>query len=400
MERVLLLGVDTPIGLAVLRDLGKSGHRVTAFGSEAGAIGLASRYCDRACVQRGSGEVLVQQLIDEARGSINYLVLTNESAINLANAHRERLGAHMRLLCPDAGAMEQVLDKGRTLDLAAQLGIDTPRSHPIDPAQPIAGQIAAVRFPVVLKWPNPHRVSARLAAAGLPLRKMQYCLDAPSLQQALARYRVVGEFPLVQEYCAGHGLGQFFLCREGEVLLRFQHERVNEWPPEGGASTLCRAVRLDRHVACRQRSEALLRRLDWSGVAMVEYRFDPAAGRYHLMEINGRFWGSLPLAEAADVRFASALVEALGRGGRPPAVDYREVSCRYLLPDTKRLLRILFRPSSIDDPTLRFSRSRELLRFLGTFLDPRCRYFVFQFADPGPWLRDLRNMLSKLLRRA
>ena len=36
---------------------------------------------------------------------------------------------------------------------------------------------------------------------------------------------------------------------------------------------------------------------------MVEYRHDPSTGRCCLMEINGRFWGSLQLAIDAGVDF-------------------------------------------------------------------------------------------------
>ena len=47
-----------------------------------------------------------------------------------------------------------------------------------------------------------------------------------------------------------------------------------------------------------------------TGVAMVEYRYDPASRRYVFMEINGRFWGSLQLAIDAGVDFPALLVAA------------------------------------------------------------------------------------------
>ena len=33
--------------------------------------------------------------------------------------------------------------------------------------------------------------------------------------------------------------------------------------------------------------------IGWHGVAMMEYKQDPRSGDYALIEINGRFWGSL-----------------------------------------------------------------------------------------------------------
>ena len=54
------------------------------------------------------------------------------------------------------------------------------------------------------------------------------------------------------------GLGQFFLINNGLVIQRFQHLRVHEWPPEGGFSTLCRAVPLNEHAQLMNKSEQLL----------------------------------------------------------------------------------------------------------------------------------------------
>ena len=166
-----------------------------------------------------------------------------------------------------------------------------------------------------------------------------------------------------------------------------------------GTSTLCRSLPLTLHADCMERSEALLRALNWSGVAMVEYRYDDRRGDYCLMEINGRFWGSLPLAEAAGLHFAARLVTALGRGEAVTQPAYPELRGRYLVPDCKRLFRILFRADAIADPAVSFSRWRETAAFFLRFLDPGCRYFVFQWGDPQPWIRDMRNAIAKLLRR-
>ena len=75
----------------------------------------------------------------------------------------------------------------------------------------------------------------------------------------------------------------------------------------------------DAHAALMERSEALLRAIGWEGPAMVEYRYDEATGAAVLMEINGRLWGSLPLAGHAGAEFALGTYYALGLGRAPPA---------------------------------------------------------------------------------
>ena len=93
--------------------------------------------------------------------------------------------------------------------------------------------------------------------------------------------------------------------------LSFAHTRIREKPPTGGVSVYRESVPLRDDV--RAYSERILGRFNWSGVAMVEFREDRATGIPYLMEVNGRFWGSLQLAIDAGVDFPAMLVQlALG----------------------------------------------------------------------------------------
>jgi protein-tyrosine-phosphatase len=78
----------------------------------------------------------------------------------------------------------------------------------------------------------------------------------------------------------------------------------------------------------------MLEHLRWTGVAMVEYRWNAATGDFVLVEINGRFWGSLPLAVAAGVDFPWDLYALLVEDRRPERRAYRMgVYCRNLVKD-------------------------------------------------------------------
>jgi hypothetical protein len=45
----------------------------------------------------------------------------------------------------------------------------------------------------------------------------------------------------------------------GEALLRLQHRRISEWPPEGGVSTVCETLPLSLNAELFGKSEALLK---------------------------------------------------------------------------------------------------------------------------------------------
>jgi len=156
----------------------------------------------------------------------------------------------------------------------------------------------------------------------------------------------------VQEYCSGVGLGQFFFMHRGKAVRRFQHLRVAEWPPEGGFSSVCDAVPLDRFVELQEKSIRLLQHIGWDGVAMVEYRYDPASGRAVLMEVNGRFWGSFPLAMYCGAGFGLLAYGLQGRDRMPDLPPLREnLRCRMVVTEVKRLKRILLEPGQIRDRT-------------------------------------------------
>jgi predicted ATP-grasp superfamily ATP-dependent carboligase len=147
-------------------------------------------------------------------------------------------------------------------------------------------------------------------------------------------------------------------------------------------------------------SEKLLRAIDWEGQAMVEYRYEAASDRYWLMEVNGRFWGSLPLARHCGADFAWEAYRRKVLGQTEPAPPPRDdLRARYMVPETKRLARILIAPGRIGDPFFRRRPVVDLFGYLLAFFDPRARYYVFSASDPRPWLRDIVQMVRKAARR-
>src|SRR4029453_10687251 len=102
-----------------------------------------------------------------------------------------------------------------------------------------------------------------------------------------------------------------------ELLQVFQHRRLHELPLSGGGSTYRVSQAVDQRL--RDYASALMAALDWTGVAMVEFRVDRQTGDAVLMEINGRFWGSLPLSSRAGLAFAKDLSDLRGLRAQPRA---------------------------------------------------------------------------------
>ncbi len=399
VKPVIVLGIDTPIGLTVVRELGRHGVLVHGIGRSEQAIGAQSRYCTTSSV-RPSGQAIADwlpALIDNV-GAKALLAISEDDLIALSNMPAVVAGC--RILTPRAGPLSIVLDKRQTLAAALAVGIDVPHSWQPQAGEDFGSKTAEFTFPIVAKWPDPPSIVKILADADIPLHKAEFIKDKAALEALLARYVPLGQWPLIQQYCAGVGLGQMFHIEGGTATLRFQHRRCHEWPPEGGVSTLCVSEPVEYHQAQRVLSEKLLHSIGWQGTAMVEYRFDAATGRYWLMEINGRFWGSLPLASHAGAEFAwEAYSQAFGADQSRPRRYRAGVRARFMIPETRRLLRLLFERSAIADPSFIPRPLTDLLNYFVSFIDPRMRYYIFSWRDPMPFVADTISMIRKALRR-
>ena len=389
---VMVLGADSPIGLTVVRELGARGVPVIAHGRSDRALGRFSRFSSEFVLET---RPLCAWLPEFAavRGLGAVMAVSEGQLLELA-ALDGQLG-DCCVLSPNAVALARVLDKAQTLATAAKLGMAVPLAWQPVRSEDHAVRAAQIAYPVAIKWADPNAVQVALAEAGIEQVKVEYAANAEQLATVLARYYQLQCWPLVQQYCPGYGMGQMLHMAGGAATLRFQHRRLREFPPSGGVSSFCASVPLSEHAAQMVRSEALLAALDWHGPAMVEYRFDPASGTYWLMEINGRFWGSIPLAWHCGAHFAweSYRCGVLGERG-PGAGPNRQRRARYVIPDAKRTALVL------RDGTLPVTqRLAALARFWLDFLDPRVRYYVWSLRDPGPMLGDLAGIVRRLWRR-
>ena len=201
-------------------------------------------------------------------------------------------------------------------------------------------------------------------------------------------------FPLlVQQRIVGPGIGVFVLRWDGNTVLRAAHERILEKPPSGGVSVLRRSMSPESGLVAQ--SEALLKWFEWQGVAMIEYKRDVVTGVAYLMEINGRFWGSLQLAIDAGADFPVHLVARALHLTPPEIPPFRtgltlrwEWGCvDHLLARLRRTPRSLSLPP--DDPGFATSALKVLLPWRRGE-----RWEVLRLNDPLPFVRESVHWMS------
>jgi predicted ATP-grasp superfamily ATP-dependent carboligase len=263
-------------------------------------------------------------------------------------------------MLPPSESFGIAADKRRTFEHAAAVGIPIPRTVP-------ARGWRSLSLPVIFKHP---RTGVRMAHTEAEAEAWEKELSTEIEQYA------------VQEYIPGrNGFGYFGLFENGRETAYFMHERLAQFPREGGVSVAARAIHDSRlHLLGRR----LLESLSWHGPAMVEFKRNDQDGEFYLMEINPKLWGSIDLAIHAGCNFPEWIACWLTGGTLPQPVDYRKgLVFQWVIPNG--LKSFLLYPE-----------------FRGVFLRNLVAREVcteVKWSDPLPAAAGLLAMVSNLLKR-
>ena len=321
MTTVLVLDAENRNALAAIRSLGRRGVTVVAGSKRRLARGFLSKYSAHSIVYPSPEEheagfvTFIQYAVD--RFGIDVVLPIGDTSARTLSKHKDMLSRQVAIPVADWRAMRIASDKRETFSLAAEMGVPAPVTY--------ASKRDVRNFPVVVKRSKGtggvHYVNnvAELA-----------CMDASAA--------------VIQEYIPGEGYGFFALFEHGTERAIFMHRRVREYPITGGPSTAAESVHIEDLL---ESGLALLRALQWHGVAMVEFKKDERDSQYKLMEINPKFWGSLDLSIAAGVDFPWLAVKmALGTLDESVETYRTGVRFHWVFDD---LMHLAARPSSFRD---------------------------------------------------
>ena len=342
----------------------------------------------------------VRQVAEEAAREPGTLVLpmTERTTLPLS-LHRDVIFATgAKMVLPPHETVLRAFDKQETTRLAASLAVATPQTTLISSGKDARTLARLIRYPAVLKPRSSEEISAssKVVATGAPA----YARNAEEFAAAYDELSERCSAVLAQEFVEGEGAGYFALMREGELRAEFAHARIRDVRPTGSGSAVRVSVRPDPRM--REAALSILSALKWHGVAMVEFR-RRADGTPVFMEVNGRFWNSLPLAVYAGADFPRMLARLAEHGDVESQAGYREgVRCRWLLGDFRHLVEVMR-----GAPRGYAGRFPSRLTALRDFASPaRGTYHDnFTLGDPLPELGDwadflFRRVIRKLAKRA
>ena len=399
---VLVLDGDKVHALDIVRCLGRAGLRVTVGASTPAAIAFRSRYTHARLIYPRPDEFpdrFVTWLAEALRATpFDLVVPVTDLTVVPLSMEAARFRGLSVVAAESWDNLEAVRDKDRTIALARSLDVPVPpASTTVSHAGQLTPLLSSLTFPVVTK---PAR-SATWSTAGFHASPAMYAFDGAQLLQQVERLTPAGPV-LIQQYIPGIGVGLEVLARDGQILQSFQHQRLHELPLTGGGSTYRMSVPVDPVLL--EYGRRLMGALRWTGVAMIEFKTDRVTGRATLLEINGRFWGSLPLASRAGMRFATDLYRMLVLDETPAARPYAVgVRCRRLRDDviwfTERM-RLNPRDPLVLAGLIEPKSAAALCRDVTRLLSLRDRYDVQVLSDPLPGCVDGYRMAATWLAAA
>ena len=394
-DAVLVLDGDMVPALTIARSLGRLGLRIVVAAHEAKPLAGYSRHVERTLTypdpltEEQAFLGWCKQVIAEQ--DYDLIVPVTERTV-VPMAALASLPGGDRIAVAAAESLNIALDKNKTIQLAKQLGIPTPKTVYVEGHEQLRAGIGPLQFPVVIK---PSHSIGENDSHRMQLR-VEYAFDETDLENKLQHYFRYGPV-LLQEYVLGEGVGIELIAAHGNTVFSFQHRRLHEMPLTGGGSSL----RVSEAVAPEllRASKSLMKAMSWHGVAMVEFKWNPINRRFALMEINGRFWGSLPLAVAAGADFPAMLYELYRHGRVAPRLEAKPgVYCRKLSSDLY-WHELVFRREA-PAQLVRFPTGREMFRDWLRIFSWNHNFDVQQWRDIRPGLVDLQRIVSRQFSRA
>lgn len=384
---------ETRPALAITRSLGSQGHRIIVGAKRRKSLAQASRYCSGCFiypdpVQDSAGfvEALCQTVQDQ---KIDVVLPVTEITTCLVLESRGEIERYSRIPFPLVDTFNLAANKVRVLALAEQLSIPIPTSVVLTKSGERPRCLEGLRYPIVVK---PHRSRIALNSSWRST-SVTYAESERELETILAA-KHPSEYPiLLQQRIVGPGVGVFMCYQRGRLVAQFSHRRIREKPPSGGVSVLCESAPVA--PLTKRYAQSLLDALRWEGVAMVEFKMDEADQTLKLMEINGRFWGSLQLAIDAGVDFPSLLVRTLADEPMPLLDTYRVgVRSRWFMGDFDALLmRLLKRNDQLHLPPGHAGKLSSIFHFMKLWQKDTYNE-VFRLSDVMPAWHEVKRWFS------
>lgn len=292
----------------------------------------------------------------------------NDELVALLAKHKETLSPYFTVSVPSWNITKQIYYKHLTNRIVCSADISTPKLYFGKILEDFLEQ--KINFPIVLKpsykekyFPYVKKKAIRvnnMEEFKIEYNKMSIYMDP---EEIIVQEMILGGPKNLYSYAT--------IFDNGHIIAGMAAKRLRQHPMDFGQATTYAVSVNEPDLA--ELTTKILRKLNYSGIAEVEFMKDEKDGLFKFIEINGRVWGWHTLAKASGVNLPFLLYEHL-RGYNVKKIKAEEnVKWIRLITDIPTVIKeILNRRITLNDYMKSYRGKKE--------------YAVMSIKDPLPFL--------------
>lgn len=313
------------------------------------------------------------------------LIPITDSAIEICQYYYSDISAITKIAMAPKLSLEVLTNKRNLIDLCSKLEIPFPNSRVVHSPHDLQRlEQVDLKFPLYLKPEKSVKI--------INNRILRFNVKKVHSLEELKEFCMLNLHSvavIIQDSVKGTGTGIHLLAKSGEILTMVAQKRHHE-PINGGPGSYRESFAVPEDLGYW--AKQLIRATKYNGVAMIEFKGSDL--NWFIMEVNGRFWGSLPLTVTSglDLPFWLALLhtkpEQFSKLAIPSVPSFRFQ--RNLKRDLGWLVLSLLRSSNRLQVALKWGHS------LGNLFRGTEKVDFFSVRDPIPFFYDWMTLFIRL----
>lgn len=275
--------------------------------------------------------------------------------IRLLSEHYDDISQHATLLVPPVNSFDKTLDKWEFYNFLTLNKLPSPIS--VDNLASNNEDQFPIDFPLLLK--------PKTGMGGFGIITIQ---DINMLKAGFE----TNEDYMAQEMIDGYDIDMSVLCLNGDILA-FSIQKGYVFSTAKYSAAL--GVEFLYEDEIYRNVSKMLKKLNWSGFAHVDLRYDQKDGKFKMLEINPRAWGSIEASKSVGINFPYLyILTSMGISYDQPSYSFDTCS------GNKGLVKIL---------KSKLTNKKKALSF------PKHAYQLKHFLDPLPFIKNYLNSKRK-----
>ncbi|MBE6928073.1 MAG: ATP-grasp domain-containing protein [Ruminococcaceae bacterium] len=278
---------------------------------------------------------------------------------NILAEHLEEFSSVADFCVASSQTLSNLNDKMWVKQFAAACGLAVPKAF--DNAK-------SVTFPAIVKPHCGEKFGLK------PSERYRIVHNSEELEKALSFFAPYDADPIMEEFVSGDGVGaSFLLGKDKKARTAFLHRRLLEYPVDGGPSACLETFENSDLI---HSAKHFLESAGFVGLGMVEFK--ESQGKYYVLEVNPRVWGSFPATAKASSNILKCYLEASKTEPHPFEPIYR-ANCRVKFSRGVLAAAVSY---------VKRKRFAAAFRTLGIFFNPCIKSALFSIKDPLPSISD------------